>query len=80
MRKWLYLSPWGKIENTEDTLFSSTLKVCEGIVLLAKIDKTKGTLFSQTFKVKENKVSSVFSILHRSWDMAIFSYSINNIK
>ena len=28
-RKWLYLSPWAKIEKNKDTLFSSTFKVWE---------------------------------------------------
>ena len=34
MRKWLYLSPWAKIEKTKGSLFSQTLKVEENKVSL----------------------------------------------
>ena len=42
--------------------------------------KTMGTLFSQTFKVEENKVPLVFQFWLWGWDIAIFSYFVDNIN
>ena len=60
-RKWLYLSPWAKIEKTKGTLFSETLKVEGNKVPLIFL------IFAQGLRYDHSVNMQVFSFAVPYW-------------